>query len=71
MDRQGALFLLSKWCKCSELGLRATVLACGSLLNNAFNLLTAYGIFDGMEGVMEYSAWRWYATLIRTQDHAV
>ncbi|KAI0722220.1 MFS general substrate transporter [Cerioporus squamosus] len=55
----GALFLLSKWYKRSELGVRTAVLSCGSLISNAFGSLIASGILDGMEGKMGHSAWRW------------
>jgi MFS family permease len=34
----GALFLLSKWYKRSELGQRTALLSCGSLISNAFGM---------------------------------
>lgn len=55
----GALFLLSKWYKRSELGLRTAVLSCGLLLSNAFGSLIASVILDSMEGVLGCAAWRW------------
>ncbi|KAL0950041.1 hypothetical protein HGRIS_010049 [Hohenbuehelia grisea] len=55
----GALFLLSKWYKRSELSLRTAILSCGSLLSNAFGALIASGILDSMEGKMGQAAWRW------------
>ncbi|KAI0677060.1 MFS general substrate transporter [Trametes maxima] len=55
----GALFLLSKWYKRSELGTRTAVLSCGSLISNAFGSLIASGILDGMEGKLGHAAWRW------------
>ncbi|KAH9844126.1 MFS general substrate transporter [Rhodofomes roseus] len=55
----GALFLLSKWYKRSELGVRTAVLSCGSLISNAFGSLVASGILDGMEGKLGHAAWRW------------
>ena len=64
MERQGALFLLSKWYKLSELGFRTAILSCGSLLSNAFGSLIAAGVLDGMEGVLGLAAWRWYVTLL-------
>ena len=64
MELQGALFLLSKWYKRSELGLRTAILSCGSMLSNAFGSLIASGILDGMEGVLGQAAWRWYVTLL-------
>ncbi|KAI0921663.1 hypothetical protein AcW2_006565 [Taiwanofungus camphoratus] len=55
----GALFLLSKWYKRSELGVRTALLSCGSLISNAFGSLIASGILNGMEGKLGHSAWRW------------
>ncbi|KZT72529.1 sugar transporter, partial [Daedalea quercina L-15889] len=55
----GALFLLSKWYKRSELGVRTAVLSCGSLISNAFGSLIASGILDGMQGKLGHAAWRW------------
>ncbi|KAL5487783.1 hypothetical protein ACEPAI_5891 [Sanghuangporus weigelae] len=55
----GALFLLSKWYKRNELGLRTALLYCGSLISNGFGALIASGILDGMEGVGGKAAWRW------------
>lgn len=58
----GALFLLSKWYKRSELGMRTAILSCGSLISNAFGSLIASGILDGMEGKLGHAAWRWVAS---------
>ncbi|CAE6396004.1 unnamed protein product [Rhizoctonia solani] len=55
----GALFLLSKWYKREELGLRTAILYCGNLSSNAFGGLIAAGILDGMEGKLGHKAWRW------------
>ncbi|KAH8118286.1 sugar transporter [Phellopilus nigrolimitatus] len=55
----GALFLLSKWYRRDELGLRSAMLYCGSLLSNGFGALIASGILNGMEGKLGHSAWRW------------
>ena len=55
----GALFLLSKWYKRTELGLRTAVFFCGSVLGNAFGALVASAILDSMEGVLGFAAWRW------------
>ncbi|KDQ64273.1 hypothetical protein JAAARDRAFT_117826 [Jaapia argillacea MUCL 33604] len=55
----GALFLLSKWYKRSELGVRTALLSCGSLISNAFGSLLASGVLDGMQGKLGHSAWRW------------
>ena len=54
----GALFLLSKWYKRSELGQRTAFLSCGSLISNAFGSLMASGILDGMDGMLGRAAWR-------------
>ncbi|KIM90743.1 hypothetical protein PILCRDRAFT_59096 [Piloderma croceum F 1598] len=54
----GALFLLSKWYKRSELGQRTALLSCGSLISNAFGSLMASGILDGMDGKLGRAAWR-------------
>ncbi|KEP53569.1 MFS general substrate transporter [Rhizoctonia solani 123E] len=55
----GALFVLSKWYKREELGLRTAILYCGSLSSNAFGGLLAAGVLDGMEGKLGHAAWRW------------
>ncbi|KAF8709595.1 MFS general substrate transporter, partial [Rhizoctonia solani] len=55
----GALFLLSKWYKRNELGLRTAILYCGNLSSNAFGGLLAAGILDGMQGKLGHAAWRW------------
>ncbi|KAI0068747.1 MFS general substrate transporter [Artomyces pyxidatus] len=55
----GSLFLLSKWYKRSELGLRTALLACGNLISNAFGSLMASGILSGMQGKLGHDAWRW------------
>lgn len=55
----GAFFLLSKWYKRDELGLRTAILFCGSLSANAFGGLLAAGILSGMEGKLGHAAWRW------------
>ncbi|KAL9712663.1 hypothetical protein Ac2012v2_003900 [Leucoagaricus gongylophorus] len=55
----GALFLLSKWYKREELGLRTGILYCGNIISNAFGSLIASGILSGMEGKLGHTAWRW------------
>ncbi|KIP07690.1 hypothetical protein PHLGIDRAFT_70570 [Phlebiopsis gigantea 11061_1 CR5-6] len=55
----GALFLLSKWYKRNELGLRTAILYCGSIISIAFGSLLASGILDGMQGKLGQAAWRW------------
>jgi len=55
----GALFLLSKWYKRSELGLRTAILYCGNIISNAFGALMASGILNNMQGKLGHAAWRW------------
>ncbi|KAF9507288.1 hypothetical protein BS47DRAFT_1304231 [Hydnum rufescens UP504] len=55
----GALFLLSKWYKRDELGLRTALLYCGSLISNAFGGLIAAGVLNGMDDKLGHAAWRW------------
>ncbi|KAF9058157.1 sugar transporter [Panaeolus papilionaceus] len=55
----GALFLLSKWYKRDELGLRTAILYCGNIISNAFGALMASGILDTMQGKLGHAAWRW------------
>lgn len=55
----GALFLISKWYKHSELGMRTAVLFCGNIISNAFGSLIASAILDTMQGKLGQAAWRW------------
>ncbi|KAI9001386.1 MFS general substrate transporter [Trametes punicea] len=55
----GALFLISKWYKRSELGTRTALLYCGNIISNAFGALIASGILDRMGGKLGRAAWRW------------
>ncbi|KAH7914086.1 major facilitator superfamily domain-containing protein [Hygrophoropsis aurantiaca] len=55
----GALFLISRWYKRDEVGIRTTILCCGSLLSSAWGSLIASGILDGMQGKLGHGAWRW------------
>ncbi|KAH7887580.1 major facilitator superfamily domain-containing protein [Phlebopus sp. FC_14] len=55
----GALFLISKWYKRNEIGLRTAILYCGNIISNAFGALIASGILGGMENVLGHAAWRW------------
>lgn len=55
----GALFLISKWYKHNELGLRTTIFSCGGTISYAFGALIASAILDMMEGVLGMAAWRW------------
>ncbi|KAL0955459.1 hypothetical protein HGRIS_001701 [Hohenbuehelia grisea] len=55
----GALFLLSKWYKRDELGLRVTILFCASFISSAFGSVLAAGILNDMQGKLGHAAWRW------------
>ncbi|KAI0701167.1 MFS general substrate transporter [Cytidiella melzeri] len=55
----GALFLISKWYKHSELGFRTALLFCGNIISNAFGSLIASAILDTMQGTLGQAAWRW------------
>ncbi|KAG1817154.1 MFS general substrate transporter [Suillus subaureus] len=55
----GAVFLLSRWYKQNELGLRIAVLLCGSSVSNAFGALVASGILGSLDGTLGFTAWRW------------
>ncbi|KAF8741122.1 hypothetical protein AX14_005723 [Amanita brunnescens Koide BX004] len=55
----GALFLISKWYKRDELGLRTAILWCGNIISSAFGALIASGILEGMQGKLGQAAWRW------------
>ncbi|KAJ6515941.1 MFS general substrate transporter [Mycena sanguinolenta] len=55
----GALFLISKWYKRDEIGLRIGILYCGNIASNAFGSLMASGILSGMQGKLGHAAWRW------------
>ncbi|KAF8812395.1 sugar transporter [Phlegmacium glaucopus] len=55
----GALFLLSKWYKRNEIGLRTAILYGGNIISNAFGALMASGILQKMQGKLGHAAWRW------------
>ncbi|KAG1770228.1 MFS general substrate transporter [Suillus occidentalis] len=55
----GAIFLLSRWYKRNELGLRTALFYCGSSVSNAFGALIASGILGGLDGKLGFTAWRW------------
>ncbi|KAG2042426.1 MFS general substrate transporter [Suillus americanus] len=55
----GALFLLSRWYKKGELGLRTALLCCGSPVGNFFGALIASGILGSLDGTLGFTAWRW------------
>ncbi|KAG1743055.1 MFS general substrate transporter [Suillus lakei] len=55
----GAVFLLSRWYKRNELGLRTAILFCGASISNAFGALIASGILGSLDGTLGFTAWRW------------
>ncbi|KAJ3569680.1 hypothetical protein NP233_g4892 [Leucocoprinus birnbaumii] len=55
----GALYLISRWYKRSEIAQRTAYLMCGSFIGEAFGALIASGILDLMDGVLGQAAWRW------------
>jgi MFS family permease len=55
----GAVFVLSRWYKKNELGLRMALLFCGSSISGAFGSLIASGILSSLDGTLGFSAWRW------------
>ncbi|KAG2102509.1 MFS general substrate transporter [Suillus discolor] len=55
----GAIFLLSRWYKRNELGLRTALLACGASISNAFGALFASGILGSLDSTLGFAAWRW------------
>ncbi|KAF9021124.1 sugar transporter [Hymenopellis radicata] len=55
----GSLFLISKWYKRDEIGLRNAILFCGNIISNAFGTLMASGILSRMDGKLGHAAWRW------------
>ncbi|KAH7920392.1 MFS general substrate transporter [Leucogyrophana mollusca] len=55
----GVLFLVSRWYKQDEIGLRTSLVTCGAILSNAWGALIASGILKGMQGKLGHAAWRW------------
>ncbi|KAH7920846.1 MFS general substrate transporter [Leucogyrophana mollusca] len=55
----GALFLISRWYKRDEVGLRTSIVYCGSLMSNGWGALIASGILADMQGKLGHAAWRW------------
>ncbi|KAG1847803.1 major facilitator superfamily domain-containing protein [Suillus tomentosus] len=55
----GAVFLISKWYKRTEIGLRLAILYCGNMISNAFGAVIASGILANMDGIRAQAAWRW------------
>lgn len=59
----GALFLISKWYKRTEIGFRTAILYCGNI---AFGALLASGIQSGINNILGHAAWRWLFYLERS-----
>ncbi|KAG0696836.1 MFS general substrate transporter [Suillus ampliporus] len=55
----GAIFLISKWYKRTEIGLRLAIFYCGILIGNAFGALIASGILGDMNNDLGQAGWRW------------
>ncbi|KIM50659.1 hypothetical protein SCLCIDRAFT_1225201 [Scleroderma citrinum Foug A] len=55
----GVLFILSRWYKRDELGLRMVYLVCGASASKVIGPLTASAILGTMDGKLGYAAWRW------------
>lgn len=55
----GAVFLISRWYKHNELGMRTALFFCGAIISNSFGSLIASVILDVMQGVLNRAAWRW------------
>ncbi|KAG1767864.1 MFS general substrate transporter [Suillus placidus] len=55
----GAVFLISKWYKKDEIGVRLAILYCGNVISNAFGALIASGILANMNNDLGQAAWRW------------
>ncbi|KAG2122685.1 MFS general substrate transporter [Suillus cothurnatus] len=55
----GAVFLLSRWYKKNELGLRTALFCCSNSISNVFGTLIASGILGSLDGALGFSAWRW------------
>ncbi|KAG1756627.1 MFS general substrate transporter [Suillus paluster] len=55
----GAAFLLSRWYKRNELGLRMALFFCGNSISYAFGPLVASGILACLDGTLGFPAWRW------------
>jgi len=51
----GALFLISKWYKRDEIGLRTAILYCGNIIGDAFGALIASGILEGMNDALGHA----------------
>ncbi|KAG1819751.1 major facilitator superfamily domain-containing protein [Suillus subaureus] len=55
----GAVFLISKWYKRTEIGVRLAILYCGNIISNAFGALIASGVLVNMNNDLGQAAWRW------------
>jgi len=64
----GAVFLLSRWYKRNELGLRTALFDCGNSISYAFSTLAASGILAGLDGTLGVPAWRSEAIFASSKD---
>ncbi|KAF9224409.1 MFS general substrate transporter [Gyrodon lividus] len=55
----GAIFLISKWYKRSELAWRVAIITTGNTISYAFGALIASGVTDMMDKVFGFAGWRW------------
>ncbi|KAL4071150.1 major facilitator superfamily domain-containing protein [Scleroderma yunnanense] len=55
----GIAFLLSRWYKRDELGLRVAVFKCGPPVSQTLGPLFASAVFATMGGKLGFAAWRW------------
>ncbi|KIJ08818.1 hypothetical protein PAXINDRAFT_172758 [Paxillus involutus ATCC 200175] len=55
----GAMFLLSRWYKRSELAWRISIITSGSTISYAFGALIASGVMETMDKVFGFAGWRW------------
>lgn len=59
MFSPAVVFILSRWYKRNELGLRLAYFICASSLSKVIGTLIASGIIATMDGILGYAAWRW------------
>ncbi|KIM52144.1 hypothetical protein SCLCIDRAFT_141825 [Scleroderma citrinum Foug A] len=56
----GVIFMLTRWYKRDELGIRMAYFTCGASVSSIFDQLTASAIFAIIpDGKLGYAAWRW------------
>ncbi|KAL4071129.1 major facilitator superfamily domain-containing protein [Scleroderma yunnanense] len=55
----GILFMISRWYKRDELGLRMAYFSCGNAFSKALGSVIASGVFATMDGKLGVAGWRW------------